>query len=103
MAELEQIVRKLEQGGSSLEDDLTDYGRAVELIKQCHHRLTAAERSVELLSGVDSEGRPVSEPFQLLGQPSEIAVEKREGNEQTSAENAANSPKRSRPSIDDPG
>lgn len=63
VAELERIVRRLEQGGSSLEEDLTDYGRAVELIKQCHSRLAVAERKVQLLSGVDAEGKPAVEPF----------------------------------------
>lgn len=67
VAELERIVRRLEQGGSSLEEDLTDYGRAVELIKQCHSRLAKAERTVQLLSGVDSEGQPIVEPFGAAG------------------------------------
>lgn len=64
VAELEQIVRRLEQGGNSLEDDLTDYGKAIKLIKQCHTRLAEAERSVQLLSGLDSDGNPILKPFE---------------------------------------
>lgn len=63
MSELEQIVRRLEQGGSSLDDDLTDYARATQLIKLCHGRLTEAEKTIQLLSGVDAEGNPIAEPF----------------------------------------
>ena len=64
VAELEQIVRRLEQGGSSLEDDLGDYGRAIKLIRQCHSRLTEAERTVQILSGVDADGNPILEDYQ---------------------------------------
>ncbi len=63
MSELEQIVRRLEQGGSTLDDDLTDYARATQLIKLCHGRLTEAEKTIQLLSGVDAEGNPIAEPF----------------------------------------
>ena len=79
VAELERIVRRLEQGGSSLDEDLTDYGRAVELIKQCHSRLAKAERTVQLLSGVDSEGRPSVEPFGSVGEQGELPLEGSEG------------------------
>lgn len=64
IAELEQIVRRLEQGGNSLDDDLGDYGRAIKLIQQCHSRLTEAERTVQLLSGLDADGNPVLEIYQ---------------------------------------
>ncbi len=63
MAELEQIIRSMEQGGGTLDDDLTGYARATELIKQCHGRLSAAEKKILLLSGVDADGNPVAEPF----------------------------------------
>ena len=60
LAELESIVRRLEQGGGSLEDALGDYARAIELLKGCHVRLEEAERRVEILSGFDSDGNPIS-------------------------------------------
>ncbi len=60
VAELEQIVRRLEQGGNSLSDDLSDYGKAIRLIKQCHARLAEGERTVQLLIGVDSDGNPIT-------------------------------------------
>ena len=61
MEELEKIVRRLEQGGNSLDDDLTDYTRAMSLVKVCHDRLAKAERSIELLSGVKADGTPVTQ------------------------------------------
>ena len=72
MEQLEQIVRRLEQGGGALDDDLADYARAIELIKQCHQRLTEAERSVQLLSGVDADGNPISQPFESLPEDLEL-------------------------------
>ena len=65
MSELEAIVRKLEQGGCTLDEDLADYARATALIKLCHNRLTAAERTVQLLSGVDAEGNPIAANFEV--------------------------------------
>lgn len=63
MTELEQIVRRLEQGGSTLDEDLADYARATQLIKLCHGRLNEAEKTVQLLSGLDADGNPITEPF----------------------------------------
>jgi len=73
VAELEQIVRRLEQGGNSLQDDLGDYGRAIQLIKLCHSRLAQAESSVQLLSGIDADGNPILETYQQASPNSEVA------------------------------
>ena len=52
IAELESVVKKLEEGGGdlSLEDSLKLYERGVTLSKFCHARLEAAERKIELLN-----------------------------------------------------
>jgi len=51
IAELEQIVKKLEEGGDlSLEKSLELYTRGVELSKFCHAKLEDAERKIELLN-----------------------------------------------------
>jgi exodeoxyribonuclease VII small subunit len=51
IAELESIVKKLEEGGDlSLEESLKLYERGVTLSKFCHARLEDAERRIELLS-----------------------------------------------------
>lgn len=73
LTELEQIVRRLEQGGNSLQDDLGDYARAIKLIKLCHSRLSEAERTVQLLSGMDDDGNPILEAYQLSSSSAEGA------------------------------
>jgi exodeoxyribonuclease VII small subunit len=52
IAELESVVKKLEEGGGdlSLEESLKLYERGVTLSKFCHARLEAAERKIELLN-----------------------------------------------------
>ncbi len=50
IAELESIVKKLEEGDLALEQSLKLYERGVELSRFCHARLEAAERRIELLN-----------------------------------------------------
>ena len=76
LEELETIVRRLEQGGGALEEALGDYSMAIQLLKNCHQRLELAERKVELLSGIDAQGNPVTEP---LSDESTTLVEKQAG------------------------
>ncbi len=59
LAELETIVRRLEQGGGALEQALGDYAQAIELLRACHGRLEQAERKIEILSGIDANGNPI--------------------------------------------
>jgi exodeoxyribonuclease VII small subunit len=60
LVELEAIVRRLEQGGGPLEQALGDYATAIELLKSCHGRLEEAERKIEILSGIDAQGNPIT-------------------------------------------
>jgi exodeoxyribonuclease VII small subunit len=50
IAELETIVRKLEEGDLALETSLQLYERGVHLSRYCHARLEDAERRIEVLS-----------------------------------------------------
>lgn len=50
IAELESIVKKLEDGDLALEQSLALYERGVQLSKYCHARLEAAEKRIELLN-----------------------------------------------------
>ena len=63
LEELEAIVRRLEQGGGTLAAALDDYSKAIGLLKNCHLHLEQAQRRVELLSGVDADGNPVTTPL----------------------------------------
>jgi exodeoxyribonuclease VII small subunit len=50
IAELEGIVRKLEEGDLPLEASLQLYERGVQLSRFCHARLEDAERRIEILT-----------------------------------------------------
>jgi exodeoxyribonuclease VII small subunit len=50
IAELETIVKKLEEGDLALEQSLALYERGVQLSRFCHARLEAAERRIEILN-----------------------------------------------------
>ena len=50
IAELESIVKKLEEGDLPLEQSLVLYERGVQLSRFCHSRLEEAERRIELLN-----------------------------------------------------
>lgn len=63
LARLEQIVQQLEDGRTDLASSLAGYEEGVKLLRQCHGLLERAERRIELLSGVDAEGKSVLEDF----------------------------------------
>ena len=50
IAELESIVKKLEEGDLPLEQSLALYERGVQLSRFCHGRLEEAERRIEVLT-----------------------------------------------------
>ncbi len=50
IAELERIVKQLEDGDLPLESSLQLYERGVRLSRYCHGRLEAAERRIEILN-----------------------------------------------------
>ena len=50
IAELESIVKKLEEGDLPLEQSLALYERGVQLSRFCHARLEEAERRIEILN-----------------------------------------------------
>lgn len=63
LGELETIVGELESGKLGLSDALVRYEEGVQHLKSCHQLLQRAERKIELLSGVDADGNPITEPF----------------------------------------
>jgi len=50
IAELESVVKKLEEGDLPLEQSLALYERGVQLSRFCHTRLEEAERRIEILT-----------------------------------------------------
>jgi len=63
IAELESIVKKLEEGDIALEQSLALYERGVQLSRFCHGRLEEAERRIEVLS---DRGEPRPAPPSLV-------------------------------------
>lgn len=63
LAELERIVRLLEDGQTGLEESLASYEQGVALLKRCYTQISQAEQRILLLTGVNEEGQPVTEPF----------------------------------------
>jgi exodeoxyribonuclease VII small subunit len=64
LAELERVVRDLEGGELGLEESLARYETGVGLLKRCYARLQQAEQRILLLTGMDPNGNPVTQPFE---------------------------------------
>jgi exodeoxyribonuclease VII small subunit len=63
LAELDSILRELEDGTTTLEDALARYERGVALLRTCYGQLRAAEQRVRLLAGTADDGSPDLKPF----------------------------------------
>ena len=63
LCDLEAIVGELESGKLGLSDALARYEQGVRHLKSCHQVLESAERKIELLSGIDANGNPITQPF----------------------------------------
>jgi exodeoxyribonuclease VII small subunit len=64
LAELERTVRALEDGQIGLEEALGRYEEGVRLLKRCYAQLCQAEQRILLLMGEDSDGKPITQPFE---------------------------------------
>jgi exodeoxyribonuclease VII small subunit len=61
--ELEQIIRSLEDGDTTLEESLAQYEKGVALLKQCYGQLRLAEQRIQALIGETPDGQPVTQRF----------------------------------------
>jgi exodeoxyribonuclease VII small subunit len=64
LAQLEEIVRVLEAGDTTLEESLAKYEQGVSLLKCGYDQLRLAEQKILLLSGEDGDGKPIAKPFE---------------------------------------
>lgn len=62
LAELEQLVERMEQGELSLEQSLKDFERGIALTRACQGALKDAEQKVQILTG--QGGQEELEPFE---------------------------------------
>jgi exodeoxyribonuclease VII small subunit len=60
---LQQIVSQLEEGNLGLEASLARYEEGVSLLKTCYRILEQAEQRIEIVTGADKQGQPVTTPF----------------------------------------
>lgn len=61
LAELEQLVERMEQGNLALEESLKLFERGVQLTRTCQKALKDAEQKVQILLEENSE--PTLKPF----------------------------------------
>ena len=63
LAELERILRDLEDGTTSLDDALARYERGVGLLRLCYAQLRDAEQKIQFLAGLTEDGKPDLQVF----------------------------------------
>lgn len=63
LASLEAIVHDLEDGDLGLAEALARYEQGIKHLRHCYDLLEQAERKIELLTGIDAEGRAQTVPF----------------------------------------
>jgi exodeoxyribonuclease VII small subunit len=68
LAELEAIVRTLEESAISLDETLAHYERGVQLLRHCQQQLEQAELRVLQLN-TDANGDPILQPFEPGSRP----------------------------------
>ena len=62
LAQLGEIVARLESGSLGLSESITAYERGVTILRQLHEELAAVEQRVSVLVRIDEDGRPILEP-----------------------------------------
>lgn len=60
---LQELVQQLESGDQGLEASLQIFEEGTRLLRDCYSRLEQAEQKIEILTGFDSSGNPVTAPF----------------------------------------
>ena len=83
LAELEEVVAKMEKGGLPLNDSLSLFEKGVKLARYLREELEKAEKKIEILLK-DEQGQTKAEPFVLS--PEEGKAEEPDGEEPSDEE-----------------
>jgi len=63
LAELQEVVADLESGETGLERSMERFEQGIALLRNCYQTLERAEQQIEILTGIDADGNPMTEPF----------------------------------------
>ncbi|VTS02138.1 exodeoxyribonuclease VII small subunit [Tuwongella immobilis] len=63
LAELDAILRSLEDGTTTLDASLAQYERGVNLLRRCYATLRTTEQRITQLTQVDESGKPTLQSF----------------------------------------
>lgn len=63
IAEINQLVEKLERGDLALEESLQDFEKGIALARQCQKALSEAEQKVQIL--LEKNGKAELSPYDL--------------------------------------
>lgn len=63
LTRLQRVVQRLESGEAGLEASLEMFEEGTRLLRDCYRRLEQVEQRIEILTGFDSSGNPVTSPF----------------------------------------
>lgn len=77
LARLQQLVEQLEDGQLTLGQSLSAYEEGIKHLQVCHSALLETERKIEILSGFNAAGEPITQPFDDTATGSEEGVSRR--------------------------
>ena len=97
LAELGELVGRLESGTLGLSDSIAAYEKGVSLLRGLHEQLAEVEERVRMLVRVDDEGRPVLE----TPAPGSVGAEKRSADEKPRRTSSRGSRPKQLPGMDD--
>lgn len=63
LGELQQIVSQLEDGSLGLEESMQRFEKGMSLLRHCYCVLEKAEQKIEILTGFDAQGNPITAEF----------------------------------------
>ncbi len=63
LTQLQQIVADLEDGSLSLGESIERFEQGMSLLRTCYATLEQTEQKIEVLTGVDADGKPLTAEF----------------------------------------
>lgn len=63
LEELQRIVEELEEGRLGLGESIARFEQGMKLLRNCYDLLQQAEQKIEILTGFDANGNPLTEEF----------------------------------------